>query len=189
MLNNGYRALWAEVVSVNKDFRVNSQSFTLTTANTQALPADYQETRYVVLNPGTDQQVYLGRFAAKSGGQMFTRTFRLQGTNLVIEPLHRAAGPYAHLYVPQPPTLTGAVDFDPELDQWRMYAIYHAVIQALSRDELNTSGFDRLLYGIPGTANKGMQGQVKQWAASQRSADPIQIENVRSYRPWQWPAP
>ena len=191
LINDGYRALWAEVTEVHKYFRVNTDTFTITTGQTRALPADYQETVNVRRDPNTDFMTYLSAFGPRSGSQMYTRTFRVSNTNLYIEPINRASGNYDHTYVIQPPVL--AVDgdtLDAELDQFRSYIEYHATIAAMAREEGDPSSFMTMLYGSPDANIPGMRKQVKQWASTKRiGTDPDQIENVRKYTSWGWSPP
>lgn len=105
-IGDGYRALWNEVLSVNRDFRVNTLKFTLTggvNSRSVSLPPDFMQERSVRLDPDSDTQRYLVRFGPRSGSQMFDRSYRMNGQVLAIEPLQRAAGNYALDYNPQPP--------------------------------------------------------------------------------------
>lgn len=184
MVNDGYRALWADVVTANPTFRTGVDPFVIATGQTRALPADYSETIWVRRDPGTELQVYLDKFGARDGSRMWSRTYRNQGTNLVIEPLQNAPGNYDHVYVVQPPVLAGAapgpqVDIDPELDQFRLYPVYYAVLQAIGHDNTDGNAFFRLLYGTPDGKEPGLRGQVMRWAAGKRSKDPDRIEDVR----------
>ena len=182
LVNDAYRALWADVVSVNNDFRNTVLPFTLTSSNTQALPDDFQDVRSVRLNPGLDTQMYLPKYPPKSGSEMFERSYRLSGSNLIIEPRQRAAGSYDLTYVPQPPVLVADGDtLDVELDQFRDFIVYHAAIAAAAREESAIEQWSALLATIA--------ARVRRWAAGQRSADPDRIEDVRNTTVWQWTPP
>ena len=182
LVNDAYRALWADVVSVNNDFRNNVLPFTITSGQTQALPADFQDVRYVRRDPGLDTQMYLPKYPPKTGAGAFNRSYRLSGSNLLIEPIQRAAGSYDLTYVPQPPVLTADGDtLDLELDQFRDYLVYHAAIAAFAREESDISQLAQLLGAV--------QGRVRRWAAGQRSADPDMVEDVRVQTTWQWTPP
>jgi hypothetical protein len=190
IINDGYRALWAEVTGINKDFRVTPQLFALTTGQTQALPADFREVRAVRRDPNTAQQVWLNRYGPRSAGQMDERTYRLSGSNLFIEPLLRAAGSYALDYVPTCPVLTtGASVFDVELEQHQDYVVWFAVMEALAREESDISAFLVLMNGTPDGKDPGARGRVKRWASDQRSADPSMVEDVRRGSSWAWGPP
>lgn len=105
LVRDGIRAFWADVTSVNKDFRVNVQAFTLSTGQTIVLAADFREVRLVRKDPGTEQQQILNKLGARAGSLDCERSYRLQDRTLYIEPLVRAPGTYDLLYVPTPPLL------------------------------------------------------------------------------------
>lgn len=190
LLNDGYRALWSEVTAVNKDFRVTPQTFTLTTGQSVALAADYSETRAVRLNPNTSDQVWLTRYGPRSASQMYDRSYRLYGSNLIIEPLARAAGSYQHDYIPQCPVLAvGADTVDAELSRFQDFIVWFAVIEAMGREESDPTAFLILMNGTPDGKDPGARGRVKRWAADQRSADPSMVEDVRRNSSWAWGPP
>ena len=171
------------VVAINKDFRITPMPFTLV-AGVQAVgfPGDFMEIRFVRVDPGTDNQVYLTKFGAKSGSQQWDRTYRPAGSNLVIEPIQRAAGNYSLDYIPQPPALTsGASTLDAELDQFADFLVYHAVMAALAREETPIDQIESILGGIA--------QRVTRWASDQRSADPDHVEDVRRRSTWTWAPP
>jgi hypothetical protein len=177
LCNSGYRALWAEVVSRHKNFRINVDPFTLTTTQTRALPADYRETFLVRLNPGTENQVILSRFTPRIAASLYERSYRLQGTNLVIEPLQRCAGTFDHLYIPTCPVLTlDADELDAELDQFVDYVVYKTTILALTREESEIAQWGALL--------GDELARVIRWASNQRSAEPDVVDDVRRSNTW-----
>lgn len=182
MLQSAYRALWAEVVTVHKNFRINVQTFTLTTAQTQALPADFRDVFLVRLNPGTDQQVILPRFAPRVAARSWERSYRVQGTSLYIEPLQRCAGSYDLLYVPTCPAWANDTDtLDPELDQFQDYVVWRTVIEALAREETDISQMQVLF--------EAERQRVIRWAQGQRSAEPDTPDDVRFGNAWTWWSP
>ena len=190
LINDGYRALWAEVTAVNKDFRVTPQAFTLTTTQTLALPADFSEVRTVRRDPGTSQQVFLTRYGPRSAANMYDRTYRLSGANLYIEPLLRAPGAYSLDYIPQCPLLSvPSSAVDAELSRFQDFIVYHAVIAALGREESDTSTFFVLMNGTPDGKDPGARGRVRRWASDQRSADPSMVEDVRRSSASTWGPP
>lgn len=182
LINDGYRGLWAEVTGVNKDFRVTVLNFTIATGQTQALPADFREVRTVRRDPGTTSQIYLTKFGPKSAGNIYDRTYRLQGSSLYIEPLARAPGSYALDYIPQVGKLADATpNVDVELEPFQDFIVYVAVIEAFSREESDASQYLDLLAQA--------RARVRRWAADQRSADPDVPEDVRRSTPWIWSPP
>lgn len=178
LINDSYRKLWRTVVRINKFFRVNIDGpFTLTTTQTRALPADYRETVMVRENPGTDKQNILQRTTPRIASQSWEKSFRLQGTNIYIEPLQRCAGTYDHLYIPQLTELVDETDtLDPELDQFSAFITYDAANIALAREESQQVYTDEFI--------KEEQAVIS-WASSQRSSEPDLVEDVRHYASWQ----
>jgi hypothetical protein len=182
LVNDGIRAMWADVTRINKDFRVTTVGFVLTTVQFTALAADFREIRAVRLNPGTQSQIYLQKQSMRNGSQTFTRSYRLQGTSLYIEPLQNIAGTYDYVYIPQAPVLAADGDlFDAELEQFQDYVVYHAVIASLSREESDIGQSAQLMAAA--------QSALVGWASDQRSADPDTVEDVRRRPTFLWAPP
>lgn len=142
------------------------------------LRPDYRETYLVRLNPGTAQQAILVRQTPRIAAQSRERSYRIQGPNLVIEPLGRCAGTFDHLYIPNAPVLTDDTDeLDAELDQFAEYIPYDVANVALAREESERAyevDFQRC------------ERDVVSFASSQRSADPDVVEDVKSRSRWNW---
>lgn len=183
LINDGIRAMWAIVTRINKDFRVNSVApFALTSVPNVTLAVDFREMRAVRVDPGTINQVYLQKLSMRNGSQQFARSYRLQGNQLYIEPLQNCAGTYDYVYIPQAPVLVNDTDLlDTELEQFQDYPVYHAVVQALAREESDITQSAQIL----GAAEAALTG----WASDQRAADPDQIEDVRRRTAWLWAPP
>jgi hypothetical protein len=183
LVNDGIRAMWAIVTRINKDFRVTTVApFSLTSVPSVALAADFREMRAVRVDPGTQNQVYLQKLSMRNGSQQFARSWRLQGTSLYIEPIQNCAGTYDYVYIPLPPVLVADGDvFDVELEQFQDFVVYHAVVQALAREESDITQAAQVL----GTAEAALTG----WASDQRAAEPDQIEDVRKRTAWLWASP
>lgn len=183
LVNDGIRAMWADVTRINKDFRVTTVApFTLTSVPNVTLAADFREMRAVRYQPGTQGQVYLQKQSMRNGSQQFERSYRLQGNQLYIEPLQNCNGTYDYVYIPAAPVLVNDTDvFDVELEQFQDYVVYHAVVQALSREESDITQSAQIL----ATAQEALIG----WASDQRSADPDTIEDVRRVSRWLWAPP
>lgn len=186
LINDGIRAMWSDVTVINKDFRVTtSPPFTLTSVQLVSLTAiapDFREVRAVRLSPGTDGQVYLQKQSMRNGSSQFSRSYRLQGTSLYIEPLQNCAGTYDLVYIPSAPVLVLDADaLDVELEQFQDYPVYSAVIAALSREESDITQ--------PGVIFAEAKARLISWASDQRSADPDTIENVRRVPMWRYAPP
>lgn len=103
---DGIRAFWADVTSVNKDFRVNTQNFALTSTQLTSLPSDFREVRFVRRDPGTQNQKILNKWGGRGVvSDPNDRGYRIQGSSLYIDPLVNCAGTYDLLYVPSAPVL------------------------------------------------------------------------------------
>ena len=177
LVMDSYRKLWRTVVRINKDFRISVDTFTLTAGTqTRALPATYRETRLVRSDPGTENARILNRVTPRVGQSTWEKEYRLEGANLIIEPIGRCAGNYEHRYVPNVTALVDDADeVDAELDQFAEFIVYDAANMALAREES-----ERLFEVDFQRAEK----DVIAWASSQRSADPDTVEDVR--RPNRW---
>lgn len=183
LVNDGIRALWADVTAINKDFRVTAGApFTIASGQTNPLPADFREVRGVAINYGTSSVQWLTRSGLRSGAYGGERTYRVQGANLVIEPFARAPGTYTLLYVPAAPVLVNDGDvFDAELEQFQDYPVLHAVVEALGREESDITQFAAMLGAV--------KSRVTRWAADARSADPGEVEDVRGRTWFGWSLP
>lgn len=191
LINDGYRALWAEVTAVNKTFRVSVLSFTLAAGTqTRALPSTFREVLTVRRDPGLDTQRFLNRYGKRQAAAMYEHSYRIEGTNLVIEPLSRCEGNYALDYVPNVTALAADLDeIDAELDQFQDFIVWFAVVEALAREESDISAFLILLNGTPDGREPGARGRVRRWASDQRSADPDVVEDVKASRRLRWRLP
>ena len=181
LLNTGYRKLWAKVVAVLKYFRVTPLSFTLVgTTQTQALPADFREVLRVVSDPGTDNQRILTRYGDRIAQAIWERSYRVEGTNVVVEPAQRSAGSYRLDYIPECPVLAADTDtVDAELAKFEDALVYYAVIAAQTREETDAGGFTALL--------TSEYADAARWASDQRDAEPDTVDDVRSgSRGWSW---
>lgn len=179
LVNDGIRAMWSDVTRINKDFRLTTVSFVLTSSQAQALAADFREIRAVRWYPGGtgSKPVYLNRETMRNGSQLWERTYRLQGTSLYIEPLGNVAGTYDYVYIAAAPTLAAdGTNLDAELEQFQDYIVYSAVVAALSREESSIEQPNALFQ----LAKAALIG----WASDQRSADPDTVDDVRRRPMW-----
>jgi hypothetical protein len=183
-VNDGIRELYETIVGVHPDFRISQQTnFTLTSSatNTNALPTDFRSARGVKSDPGTYNEDFLPLYAMRSGRGADRRSYRISGTNLVIEPMWRCQGTYALMYVPTAPTLAlDATVLDSDLEQFQDAIVYHAAMKARAKVEWDVQAVAVLLSKATDRAAK--------WARTQRSADPPRIEDVRRYGRRIWAA-
>ena len=179
VIQRSYKALWNEIVAIMPTFRATTTNFTLTTTQTQALPSDFRQVLKVLKDPGTANETILPNFATRIAHAAFENSYRLQGTNLVIEPLSRCAGNFAIVYVPTCPVLSNdSTQVDAELDQFEDFITYKSVIEAQSREETDAGQFASLL--TDATA------RVKRYASDQRKSDPDTVDDVRGSNDWGW---
>jgi len=181
-INDGIRTLYNDVVDIHPDFRVSFQpQFTLSspTANTNALPADFRNVRAVKSDPGTTYEDFLPMYALRQGRIAGRRSYRVAGSLLYIEPANWCQGTYQLLYVPQAPVLAlPASTLDVELEQFQDVIALHAAVMMLTKNEWDISAVAAQLGAAKARAMK--------WAASQRSADPPGIEDVRTRSRVRW---
>lgn len=179
IIQRAYKALWADVVSVCPTFRVGTTDFTLTTSQTQAVAADFRQVLKVLRDPGLATEVILPNFATRIAHSSWEQSYRMEGVNLVIEPLARCAGNYRLVYTKTCPAFVNdASTVDAELDQFEDVITYHAVVQAQTREETESGQFAALL--------EDGRKRVHRWAADQRKADPSQVEDVRGSSAYGW---
>lgn len=189
LVNDAYRALWATVLAANPDFRITNQPFSVTSTASPlvALPADYMDTRAVVKDLGSQSEEILDRTQYRTGRRQMKRSYRVDGTNLVIEPFTLSIGNYTHRYNPDAPVLQSGDSTDVELGRFSEFLKLHMAVKARGKDESPTDTFMDLLWGVPGR-RRGAIDDVREWAAGKRSADPDVPEDVRPRRQRGWPS-
>ena len=181
VINEAYRAMWSDVIDKNPAFRVTASAFTLTNGQTTNLPSDFRSVFTVQLNPGsTTAMRYLTVQGPKTGSQTFEKTYRLQGSQLWIEPLQNCAGSYQLNYNPACPVLTADGDtLDAELDAFADYVVLYAADQIASYEG---SDIQASLH----VAFLSWKARLQRWAANTRQAEPDKIEDVRRRTGWGW---
>lgn len=176
LINDGICAVYSEVISVCNTFKVSTSTFTISSTATpsSALPADFRAVFAVLRDPALSTETRLNRYGARSAGQMTTRSYRIEGRNLIIEPRERSIGSYRLDYNPIPPELAIDADaLDVELEQFEDAICLHACVAAMASDQRDISQHAAQL----GAA----MDRLRSWASLQRSADPDTIEDVRYY--------
>lgn len=164
-------AFWIDVLAINNTLRVSTQTFTITNTSTPyaALNADFMAALRLFKDFGTSGQVEVFRSGAESN--IGTRTFKLEGSNIMIDPFEKSAGTYTLKYNPLPVSL-GTADLDAELAPHREYLELHMAIAALSAEESSI--------GDLAPRFKVCQERAIAWAARQRSSQSPKIRDVRS---------
>lgn len=181
VINEGYRALWADVLDKNPAFRVTQLPFTLSAVQYVSLPSDFRSVFTVQLNPGSSTAMrYLTAQGPKVASQQYERTYRLEGQRLYIEPLQNFAGSYQLNYNPTCPVLTADADqLDAELDAFADYITLYAAWQLADIEGNDTA--EKL-----GAHYQMWQQKAQRWAANARQAEPDRVEDVRRRTGWGW---
>lgn len=181
LVNDGYKALWHAVMGANPDFRITDQavSITNTATPTQALPSDYLATRVVIRDYGLQSEEILDSMPLRVSRRGLKRSYRIDGTNLVIEPYQLSAGTYTHRYNPECPVMASNGSTDAELGRFSNFIELHAAIAARIIDEDASDSLTLELWGNPGRQQRGVIDDVRDWAKSKRTADPVLVEDVR----------
>jgi hypothetical protein len=189
LANDAYRALWNAVIAANPDFRVSNQSFTITNTASPvaALPADYFDTRAVIRDYGLQSEEILLKETFRASRRENKRSYRIDGTNVVIEPYQMSAGNYTHRYNPDAPVLDALASTDAELGRFAEFLKLHIAVKARIKDESPSDSLMDTLWGVPGR-RRGAIDDVREWAAGKRSADPDKPEDVRPRRRRGWPS-
>jgi len=167
----GYEALWCDVCAINSAFRLTTFSFTLSGGSqTQALPADFMEAYKVVKDPNTTNRVTIERLSDEKIDGL-QRTYRLEGNNLIIDPLELAAGTYQLRYCPTVTPMAGG-SMDTELGQFREYVELFAAIAYLQAEEAPNDDLQKRFDRV--------SARVASWAARSRSSGQPVPRDVRS---------
>ena len=166
-----YEALWFDICAVNSAFRLTTFAFTLTNGvQTQALPADFMEAYKVVKDPNTANRVTIERYSDERVDSI-QRTYRLEGNNLIIDPLELSGGVYQLRYCPVVTPMAGG-SMDLELGQFREYVELAAAIAYLDAEEAGSAA-QQARFAV-------VSSRVAAWAARSRSAGQPVPRDVRS---------
>lgn len=170
-VNRAYEGLWVDILGVNSAFRVTTTTFTLTTVQSSALPADFMAVYKIVKDAGTANRVTIER-APDERLDGVQRTYRLEGNSVFIDPLELCAGTYQLRYNPTLTLMTAGVDMDTELGQFREYVELAAAIAYLDAEEAPSQ--------VQAARFKVVAARVAQWAEGSRSSGPSVPRDVRS---------
>jgi hypothetical protein len=166
-----YEALWFDICGINSAFRLTTTTFTLSGGSqTQALPADFMEAYKVVKDPNTSNRITIERLPDEKIDGL-QRTYRLEGNNLIIDPLELAGGNYQLRYCPTVTAMAGG-SMDLELGQFREYVELASAIAYLDAEEADSSVLVKR-FGI-------VSARVATWAARSRSAGQATPRDVRA---------
>ncbi len=183
LLDDAMKALWKLIVTKNVDFRVNTRTFSITSAATNFYDlatnaVDFNAIRLLARDFGLPGVQYLNKVGPRTGANGGERGYRLEGSSLYIEPSDAALGNYTLKYTPQPPLLTAdtgtAGTLDVELEQHLEFIVSHMAVAAIGSEDGDTRTQQ-------GKLDKA-EALVVDWASNQRSADADTVEDVRGTR-------
>lgn len=148
-INNSYAELYDLLVSRFEDYYSKTTTFTLTSSNSQNLPADFYKVRGVdfQLSPGDWATLRKFNFSERNRidnvtlrtvrGQ-FDKQYRVMGGRLLVLPENNAAGTYRLWYIPRYTKLVNPTDDAGDVLDFEEYIIVDAAIKALVKEESDT---------------------------------------------------
>lgn len=170
--NRAYEALWIDITDANDTYSVLTANFTLTSASNSvsltSIAPTFANAIRVLKDPGTAQRQFIRRNPEE---QPEGRTFRIEGSLLIIDPLESAPGNYQLVYSPQVTQMTGVIDMDLELAQHREYVELKAACDYLDAEEDHS---DALYLRWQETQKRAIA-----WACGLRSSEPQLVRDVR----------
>lgn len=146
-INASYAELYDILVSAFADYYISSETFTLSGTNLRALPSDFYKLRGVDYQISNGEWITLYKFNFERRNSKNreiirtyrgepTRQYRLQGSNLRIEPENQADGTYRIWYVPNFTALSADTDTVDGVNGWEEYIVVDAAIKCAIKDEM-----------------------------------------------------
>lgn len=188
-INQGYMELYDIVVSAFEDYFTTSTTFTISSGNTQALPATFYKLRGLDLNNNgkyvncrefnfADRNDIGNRFAWLSYYAP-ARSYRIMGDQLIILPEDNASGSYKLWFVPAATLLVNTSDTIPaSLSKfgWDEYIVLYAAERMLSKEE---SGVTDVVRERAEIANR-----ITQMAANRQVDQSETVQDVADWSPY-----
>lgn len=147
-INYSYKALYDLLVEAAEDYHLHSQTFTITSGNTHALPADFYKLRGVDDLSNTSAPKSIRKFNWNERNDYITDSllvanvwdfsdvvYRVVGSNLTFEPASNAQKTYRLWYVPVLATLSADSDTADGVQGWLEYVIVDSAIKCLIKEE------------------------------------------------------
>lgn len=156
-INDNIKELWDLLTEAVQDYALSSSSFTISSGNTQALPADFYKLRGLddmsdTNRPKTvrnfnfnERNDYQNNRIANPYTSYSDVSYRITGSTLTILPADNAARAYKLWYIPIPTTLSADGDNFDGINGWHEYVILKTTIQALAKQESDTKAWETLL--------------------------------------------
>lgn len=155
-INDSYKAFYDMLVDAVEDYNISVANFSITSGNTQAIPADFYRLRGIDdLSLGSTNPRSVRKYnwnerndfndpPLVSAPYKYSDVYyRIQGSNIVFTPPANAQKPYALYYVPLPGTLDDDADIAYGINGWLDYVVVDAAIKCLSKEESDTRPLER----------------------------------------------
>lgn len=155
-VNQGFAELYDLVVSAFEDYFTTSSTFTVSSGNTQALPATFYKLRGLDFSiNGRFQACRQFNFNERNDSQLDTawmsnnvtaRSYRVMADSLILQPTLGATGDYKLWFVPAPTFLVTDSDTIPEsLSKfgWDEYIVLYAAERMLSKEESSITDVEK----------------------------------------------
>lgn len=184
VLQDGYAELYDLLTAKNQDYYLGDPtSFTLTSSNKYALPADFYKVVGVDISENgkwyeLDPFNFNERNHSSLRGPYLhrRRRYRVMGTNLHITPDDDYAGSYRIWYYPTCPVLVTVGSLDVHAENWREYIVLTAAIYCLTKEESDSSALE--------LKRQALRKHIEELAASRDVGRSARIQDVRSYNPY-----
>ena len=148
-INYSYKEFYDLLVDAVEDYNLSSNSFTISSGNTQSLPTDFYKLRGLddMSDPNNPRTVRKFNWNERNDYNPYVLArlpiydefsdvcYRITGNNITIEPPDNAARPYKLWYVPAPADLSLDADVATGINGWLEYVILDAAIKCLVKEE------------------------------------------------------
>ena len=150
-INSSYAELYDVLVTAFVDYYLTSSELSIATGNSIPLPSDFYKLRGVDYKLSTTDWVNLYKYNFERRNSQNrdtirtfkgepTRQYRLQGSNLVIEPEDQAIGDYRLWYVPVYTKLVATTDTLDGVNGYEEYIVIDAAIKMGIKEETDVQG-------------------------------------------------
>ena len=150
-INSSYAELYDVLVTAFVDYYLSSSELSITSGNSIPLPSDFYKLRGVDYKLSTTDWVNLYKYNFERRNSKNrdtirtfkgepTRQYRLQGSNLVIEPEDQAIGDYRLWYVPVYTKLVATTDTLDGVNGYEEYIVIDAAIKMGIKEETDVQG-------------------------------------------------
>lgn len=185
-INSSYKEFYDLLVDAVEDYNITEFSFSITSGNTQALPATHYKFRGLddlsdVNEPKTvrkynwnERNDYNSSLLLGGNDKFSDVVYRIIGDNIVILPPGRAARAYKLYYTPYPSTLVADGSTLVGINGWLEYVIVDVAIKCLIKEESDI----RPLTSI----KNALAGRIESMKANRDQGQPEKISRIRSRR-------